>query len=59
MNATPARRVLLTGARARQSQKQARQAQRMASPVPLSDQIVDRVIRHQHEQQQQSGEASC
>ncbi|WP_231980609.1 circularly permuted type 2 ATP-grasp protein [Tessaracoccus coleopterorum] len=29
--------------------------------VPLSDQIVDRVIRHQHEQQQQSGreEAPC
>ena len=50
---------VLTGARARQSQKQGRQAQRMASPVPLSDQIVDRVIRHQHEQQQQSGEASC
>lgn len=38
----------------------ARPQQRPAS-VPLSEQIVDRVIRHQHEQQQQSrpGEASC
>jgi len=33
---------------------EARPQQRPAS-VPLSDQIVDRVIRHQHEQQQQSG----
>ncbi len=31
------------------------------SSIPLSNQIVDRVIRHQHEQQQQSGrgEAPC
>ncbi|SHI90834.1 Uncharacterized conserved protein, circularly permuted ATPgrasp superfamily [Tessaracoccus bendigoensis DSM 12906] len=37
------------------------QAPQRPSSVPLSNQIIDRVIRHQHEQQQQArpGEAPC
>lgn len=44
---------VLTDSHPTLNQSSTRQQQRPAS-VPLSDQIVDRVIRHQHEQQQQS-----
>ncbi len=51
---------VLADSRPTRRREQDRQVAR-PSAVPLSDQIIDRVIRHQHEQQQQSrgGEAPC